>query len=232
LPTSSPISALLSDGTNLFSTHEGLLAFDFLPLSSRRVHLFPDSSLRASLIGIGIFTDAGFKVIYDSLSVQVIISSGIVMLQGTRASIIQWLTEHRGAANQNFEVLATHLCQIELVTQSLAAPSTGIMYPAANQVFVPSELVANATTVSAGTADLIKAIQSLVVAMSKGSSPSSSSARVKISSTEALSGYCWTHGYCAHSSASCKKPAQGHVSNATAASHAGGNNAKWVRPIK
>ena len=35
-----------------------------------------------------------------------------------RASIIQWLTEHRGAANQNFEVLATHLCQIELVTQS------------------------------------------------------------------------------------------------------------------
>ncbi len=84
LPTSSPISALLSDGTNLFSTHEGLLAFDFLPLSSRRVHLFPDSSLRASLIGIGIFTDAGFKVIYDSLSVQVINSSGIVMLQGSR----------------------------------------------------------------------------------------------------------------------------------------------------
>jgi hypothetical protein len=83
-PTIAPVSALLSDGSLLWSTHEGYLALDFLPLQSREVHLYPDSSLRSSLIGIGIFTDAGFKVIYDSSSVQVVDSSGAILLHGDR----------------------------------------------------------------------------------------------------------------------------------------------------
>ncbi len=86
IPTTSPVSALLPNGSSLFSTHEGILNLDFLPLSSRRVHIFSDSSLSSSLIGIGIFTDAGFQVIYDSLSVQVVNSKGDILLHGDRDS--------------------------------------------------------------------------------------------------------------------------------------------------
>lgn len=83
-PTISPITAFLSNGTQLISTHEGLLNLDFLPLSSRHVHIFADASLNSSLIGIGIFTDAGFRVIYDSSSVQVVNAAGDILLHGTR----------------------------------------------------------------------------------------------------------------------------------------------------
>lgn len=85
VPTSSPISAFLVDETQLVSTYEGLLTFDFLPIHLRRVHLFPDASLRSSLIGNEIFTDARHHVIYDSKSVAVIIDlSGITLLHGER----------------------------------------------------------------------------------------------------------------------------------------------------
>ena len=92
VPTTSPVSAILTDGTTLLSTHEGYLLLDFLPINSRHVHIFPDTSMRSSLIGIGIFTDAGFKVVYDFLTVLVIDSSGNVVLIGDRdASSKLWI---------------------------------------------------------------------------------------------------------------------------------------------
>jgi hypothetical protein len=45
-------------------------------------------------MGIGIFTDAGFRVIYDSDSVQVVARSGEVMLHGNRDPITKlWLLD-------------------------------------------------------------------------------------------------------------------------------------------
>ena len=38
--------------------------------------------------------------------------------------------------------------------------------------------------------------------------------------------YCWTHGACGHSSAFCRNPAQGHVSEATFSNRFNGNNAR------
>jgi hypothetical protein len=68
------------------------LNFDFIPLEFRRVQIFKDSSLRSSMLGIGIFTDAGLLVIYDSDSVQVVTRAGEVMLRGTRDPITKlWM---------------------------------------------------------------------------------------------------------------------------------------------
>jgi hypothetical protein len=44
--------------------------------------------------------------------------------------------------------------------------------------------------------------------------------------------YCWTHGWCAHSSADCNNRAQNHQVSATAANMQGGstNNCFWIAP--
>lgn len=148
-----------------------------------------------------------------------------------RSSVVQWLTEHRGANNQHFDVLATYLCQIELVTSSLSAPSVGTKYaaPQVNHILNPIQPELNAVaSTSITNADILKAIQSLVFAVAKGTTTSRAASFKPKSSTD--SEYCWTHGHCAHSSASCKKPSSGHVFTATTSNMCGGNSAKWVRP--
>jgi hypothetical protein len=44
--------------------------------------------------------------------------------------------------------------------------------------------------------------------------------------------YCWTHGYCAHSSADCNNRAQNHQVSATATNMQGGSTANcfWIAP--
>ena len=84
MPSSNPISVQLPDRSILISTHVGTLNLSFLPEASRRVHIFQDNALHSSLLGIGIFTDAGFRVIYDASSVNVLAPSGQILLHGTR----------------------------------------------------------------------------------------------------------------------------------------------------
>lgn len=152
-------------------------------------------------------------------------------------SIVQWLTDHVAAADQTFNALATHLCQIELVTKSLVAPAAGTMYsvPQANHVMVlPTQPEANAVTsviitnadILKSNNDILKAIQNLSLSASK---PKTFSGNSKTERPALYSEYCWTHGQCGHSSASCKKPNEGHVSTATAANPVGGRTSKWAR---
>jgi hypothetical protein len=135
------------------------------------------------------------------------------LLQATRFSplrpaIITWLTEHRGAANQDFEALATYLCDIELVTASLSAPTTGPLYAGlqANLVteFVPqvnavtaSKVITNANLLHANE-NILKAIQNLVLT-SRGQ-PTKSTSRIGSATqgTTATRAYCWTHGIFSH----------------------------------
>lgn len=150
-----------------------------------------------------------------------------------RLAIIQWLTEHRGQINQVFDVLATHLCQIEVVTDSIASPAVGAMYsPAqANQLDIVNQPEANAMVSNAITnADLLKAIQEMVTAMTKLSRPAGGNTKSTVSSTASPTEFCWTHGVCGHTSATCKRPTPGHVLAATASNPLGGNTSKWVRP--
>lgn len=148
-----------------------------------------------------------------------------------RPSVIQWLTEHRGAANQTFDNLAAYLCQIESVTESLAAPSTGPMYAALQANEIKLEVNATSTSPVVSNADILHAIQSLVL-----SSKVDSKSKVKTSPSKrdinAPLEYCWTHGHCGHTSAACKKPSEGHIVSATANNPAGGNlnTYKWVKP--
>lgn len=150
-----------------------------------------------------------------------------------RPSIIQWLTEHRGAVNQTFDVLANHLCQIEIVTDSLSAPASGPMYAGlqVNQTETAGVLQANAAASSTvvTNSDLLQAIQSLVFYSAKPNAPRSSG-KSKAKSNNIPAEYCWTHGYCTHSSGACRKPSEGHVITATAANPSGGRTTKWERP--
>jgi hypothetical protein len=130
------------------------------------------------------------------------------LLQATRFSplrpaIITWLTEHRGALNQTFDALAEHLCHIELVTESLSAPTTGPMYTGLqanliSNVSLQANAVANVPTVS--NADILQAIQSLVLS-TRSPRPKNVSKTGSVSHIHGAStiSYCWTHGHCGHS---------------------------------
>jgi hypothetical protein len=152
-----------------------------------------------------------------------------------RPSIIKWLQDHRGAANQTFNALATHLSEIEAINQNLATLATGPLYApyqANGQIVIPEVNAASISTVVTN-ADILKAIQSLVLSNNlkddtKADTKKSKSAR---SATFSSDLYCWTHGTCGHTSAVCKKPAEGHITTATAANPAGGNTAKYRRTI-
>jgi hypothetical protein len=65
------IQAVLSNGQLITSTHTGSLNLSFMPMSARKVYIFHDDKLQASLLSIGIFTDAGFVVIYTKHHVTV-----------------------------------------------------------------------------------------------------------------------------------------------------------------
>jgi hypothetical protein len=153
------------------------------------------------------------------------------LIQATKSSsfrinVIQLLTEHRGVANQTFYNLAGYLCRIETVTQAIAAPTAGQMYAMETilPAVVPQVNAVSATVVT--NADILEAIQSLVLSSNK---PQKSKLK-SILTVPAPIEYCWTHGVCGHTGASCKRPAVGHITTATAANPAGGNTSKWLRP--
>jgi hypothetical protein len=149
-----------------------------------------------------------------------------------RPAIVTWLTEHRLAANQDFDALAQHLCQVELVTESLAAPSAGTLYSGLQaNAMLDTVIQANAATTAppVTNADLLQAIHGLVLSV-RGAPNHTKSGPKPVAKTPQF--YCWTHGYCGHSGSSCQRPATGHIAAASDGNIQGGNSKTWSRPNK
>ena len=77
------LNVRLPDGSTIVSTHTAILNLTTLPLSARRVHIFPN--LKGSLLSIGILCDHDMTVTYDKTKVTVRDSAGKTVLSGVRS---------------------------------------------------------------------------------------------------------------------------------------------------
>ena len=82
-PTTKPLAVILPDGRQALSTHTALLNLPQLPLSARRVDVFPD--FIGSLLSTGTLCDSGLTAVYTSSTVHFLNQSGTIVLMGTRS---------------------------------------------------------------------------------------------------------------------------------------------------
>ena len=77
---------------------------------------------------------------------------------------------------------------------------------------------------------LIKQVSDLTTQLNQPSSPRPTGTPQKNKKKPGPRKYCWTHGWCAHSSSECNKPKDGHVKDATAQDMKGGSTFRcpWI----
>jgi len=84
-----------------------------------------------------------------------------------------------------------------MVTQSFAAPSAGTMYANEAITVVPVSEINALSATNVTNADLLRAIQALVLSVAKATVPIKGKPKpVSSSNSNSVQAYCWTHGHC------------------------------------
>jgi hypothetical protein len=152
-----------------------------------------------------------------------------------QSATMHWMLVVPLLANQTFEGLATALCQ---AAENLGEPTTASMAGYANAAYqIPptppdtSHWTAMAALMTDHMAQTQNTLHALAAALTSGgghnkparSNPKAASAHAPARHKgRRHDQYCWTHGECAHESAECQNPAQGHQVTATRAKRMGG----------
>lgn len=153
-----------------------------------------------------------------------------------QSATMHWLLVVPLLANQTFGGLATALCQ---AAENLGEPTTASMVGYANAAYQiptsppdPNPWTTMAALMTDHMAQTQNTLHAFAAALSAGGghNKSARSNNPKTASAHAPARhrgrrhdqYCWTHGDCAHESAECQNPAQGHQVTATRTKRMGG----------
>ena len=91
-PSDNHVSVTLPDGSQATSTHTGFLNLPSLPITARRVDIFPDWI--GSLLSIGVLCDCGLTATYTATTVVISDNDGATVLSGHRTHPSQlWLID-------------------------------------------------------------------------------------------------------------------------------------------
>ena len=87
-----PTRVILPDGSTTTSTHNALLNLPQLPITARRVDIFP--GWLGSLISIGFLCDHRMTAVYTASTVHIFDASDSLCLSGTRSPVTKlWMID-------------------------------------------------------------------------------------------------------------------------------------------
>lgn len=154
-PAINPITVTLPAGTTATSTHTACLNLPQLPLTARKVHLFPN--FVGSLLSIGILCDHGMIATYTSTTVTITDKKDQIILTGTRSPTNNiWLIDISSHSSSlastapnivhspsplrsgavRTEAIGTHAQIVNYYHSSMGSPVVSTLYRALSQSYV------------------------------------------------------------------------------------------------